>query len=471
MLSKLVKNKEEAFKNGTEIINDLRQEFFIYSKDLISKNLMDVGINNLSETDNNRYIGLNVIDVTSYIYNSPKFYEYLKYSFLGKYYNRKISNIELLIILLFVLIGVVIFFIFGFGVIFIISAIALLLGALAILHFVFKTGENYVSYYNRTFLQFLLEIYSDLGFTINNNKSLTNGELDIIIDNSYDKKECKNNIDFSGNLYSGNILDLRLIRTTKKKNGNGSVTEHDDMIFDGFYLKIDTVNNHNVLRGNTIKIRCDENIFSSLAEDTVRGIYESNREISFNSEEMNKSFDARISGYIGFNSVDDIMIQVQKILTPSFEQHLLYLRERYNSFNMNITDSGIVATFNMDRSFFQKVKHNEVLDFKTTYREANKYFRMLRTDINGIDDFAYYNVFPFLERLYLIKYLTYLYLSIIDFNNYYSFNNSNINSFEESMRAIYTIDNKEFKQFYTDKIKEIKDNTKDFAMRFESEVK
>ena len=473
MISKLVKRKEKAFIKGTEYINFLKQDFYKYSSELIYSNLSNNGIDNLNEVEQkkilDKYIGLNVDDVTKYIYNNSNFNEYLKYSFLGKYYEKKIDNIRLLIILLFILVGVGIYFIFDIGLIFIISVIVLIIGLLFILRFLFKDCEKYSSYYNRTMFQFLMNVYGNIGFSIDNSEMLTEEELSNIINYSYDKKSSKNNISFTGSNCSGNILDLELTRVIETKHKDGSVTRHDDKIFDGFYLKININSVKNLLRGNIIKIRNDENILSSLAEDTVRGIYESEKEILFNSEEMNKSFDARISGYNGFSSVDDMMIQVQKILTPSFEQHLLYLRSRYNSFNMNITDSGMSVSVNMERSMFQKAKHNELLDFKRTYREANETFRMLKADVNGIDDFAYYNVFPFLERLYLINYLTYLYLSYMDFDNYYSFNNWNINNFEETMKVIYTMDNKEFREIYTDKLKNIKDNIKDLAKRFESE--
>ena len=90
-------------------------------------------------------------------------------------------------------------------------------------------------------------------------------------------------------------------------------------------------------------------------------------------------------------------------------------------------------------------------------------------NLNGIEDFAYYNVFPFLERLYLIKYLTYLYLSYVDFENYYNVNNESINAFEEAMKNIYLMNNKEFKQIYTEKINEIKRDVKETIRFFEEE--
>ena len=38
------------------------------------------------------------------------------------------------------------------------------------------------------------------------------------------------------------------------------------------------------------------------------------------------------------------------------------------------------------------------------------------------------------------------------------------------MREIFTMDNKEFREKYTEKIKEIKDNTKNCIEKFEKEV-
>lgn len=473
MLSKIVKKKEYAFKKGTYYMDNLKQDCFNYAKDTIYNDLSSKGFSNLSNEVMseimNKYIGLNVDEITKYIYNNNNFDEYLKYSFLGKYYERRITLIQWIIIILFILMGVGIYFIFGLGIVFGILVFLLIIGLLLIFKFLLKSGESYKSYYNRTMLSLLLSIYGNINFNIDGYNSLTDDELKLVMNDIYDKKNIKNNINFSGFNCNGNILDLELIRTIESRDKNGNVTKRDDKIFDGFYLKININNVQNVLRGNSIRIRADENVFSSITEDTVRGIYESQREISFNSEEMNKSFDARISGYNGFETIDDMMIQVQKIITPSFEEHLLYLRERYNSFDMNITDSGIVASFNMDRSLFQKIKHKEVLDFKNTYREANEKFRMLNPDLTGISDFAYYNVFPFLERLYLVNYLTYLYLSYMYFDNYFSLNNESINNFEKVMRNIYTLDNKDFKEIYTDKLKTIRDNTKELANSFKIE--
>ena len=458
MLSKLVKKKEYFYICGEKYFNIFRNEY---------QNYVCTQMNVFGEQQSlkDKFIGLNVFEVTDYIYKNNNFYEYLKCAFIAKKYEKKVNLIQWIIILFFILIGIGFYFIFGITIKFFIAVIVLFLILMLIFKFLLKTGEPYKSYYNRTMLLFLLDVYHNLNFNMNGSNLVSDEELRLIIDKHYDKKKILNDMNFGGTFCSGNIFDLELIRIQEKRNKDGSVSKYDDKIFDGFCLKINTNNNFNMLRGNIIKIRSDENIMSSLAEDTVKGIYESQLDISFNSEEMNKSFDGKISGYNGFETVDDMMIQVQKILTPSFEQHLLYLRSRYNTFNMNITDSGMSVSVNMERSMFQKAKHNELLDFKRTYREANETFRMIKADVDGIEDFAYYNVFPFLERLYLINYLTYLYLSYMDFDNYYSLNSNNINSFEESMNNIYTMDNKDFREIYTDKIKEIKNNVKDYEKK------
>ena len=459
MLSKLVKKKKLAFSCGERYFNLLKNEYFEYVSNKATGELSD------------RFIGVNVFDVTKYIYNNKNFDEYMKYSFLAKKYEKKIISIEWLIILFFVIIGFILYLLLGMGTLFIISVIVLFIVLFLIFIFVLKTGESYSSYYNRTMLNFLLNIYTNLSFTINTGSIIADEQIKNIIDRSYDKKNISNVISFNGKKCSGNIFEMDLIKIRERKNKDGTTVQYNDGIFDGLCLKLDTNNNFNMFRGNVVKIRCDENIFSSLTEDTVKGIYESNFELSFNSEEMNKSFDGRISGYNGFNDLDEMMIQVQKVITPSFEQHLLYLRERYNSFNMNISDNGLAFAVNMGRSVFQKAKHNELLDFKKTYREANEEFRMVKADVHGIEDFAYYNIFPFLERLYLINYLTYLYLSYMDFDNYYSVNSGDINNFEESMKEIYTMDNKEFRELYTDKIKEIKNNLKEYERKILEEEK
>jgi hypothetical protein len=314
-----------------------------------------------------------------------------------------------------------------------------------------------------------MNVYKDLSFSFNSNGKLTNDEIEYLVNKSFDKRTESNYTSFTGKLCTGSMCNLKLTNEVEVRTKNDGTITHNIKFFDGFCIKANMLKNYNFFRGNVVSILDDENLVSLVAEDTVKGIYESKREFAFNSEELNKSFDCKVSGYAGFNDIDEMMMQVHKIITPSFEEHLLYLRERYNSFNMRIWDEGFTFAVNLDRSILQKLKHKELLDFSYTYREKDSKdnFKMLHPDVNGIEDFAYYNVFPFLERLYLIQFLTYLYLSYVDFGNYYDMNNVNIKSFEENMRNVYTMEYRDFKKIYTDEIKNIKNSTKEFLKKFE----
>lgn len=461
-IKNLVKKKTKAFELGTNCINQLKYKLdkyinnFASSTNEFNKEILETTGTKL-QTE--KFIGCNAIDISKFIYNNQSFYDYLKYSFIGKYYERKISLVIWAIVLFFILVGFGLYFWLGLCFLFGILCVVLIV-IMIIVFKLLKTGESYKNYYNRTFCNLILNSFKNISFNINTSRELNESEIDSIINELYNKKITSKNIDFSGNVCSGNICDLKLVHETKRTNKNGTTTKNTQTVFEGFYVKINLNNGYNKLKGNTIKITADETMFSSLTEDTVKGIYESDLEFNFNSEEMNKSFDCKISGYLGFKDVDGMMVQVHKIITPSFEQHLLYLRERYNTFNMSINDSGIVLSFDMERSLFQKAKHGELLKLCDTYRDANKKAKLLTANIFGLSDFAYYNVFPFMERLYLLNYLTYLYLSYMDFENYYDINNNSINSYEEQMKLIYEMKNKEFKELYIDKVEQIKNDTK-----------
>ena len=440
MLAKWVKKKTEAFKEGTKKF----EEFWI-------------GYNTYFRAKSNqsdKHIGLNVIDVTNFIYNSGLFYDFVYFSIIGKKYERKILLFEVLIIVLAIILDVIAYLYFKLGLLYWIITVLLVVVLFIIFKFL-ETGEGYHDYYNRTMKSFILNLYPGTKYESKGNIGIKNEEISSIITQSFDETSFKNNVSFGNTLFNGNILDMTLTDIREVRDKNGNTRKERTEIFDGFYLKININNNVNRLRGNTIKIKADESLFSSITEDTVKGIYESDKEFNFNSEEMNKSFDCKISGYNRFADVDEMMMEVHKLITPSFEQHLLFLRERYNSFNMNISDDGIVATFNMDRSIFQQLKHKELLDFKTTYREAYKQFKDLKPNIFGIEDFTYRTVFPYVERMYLVRYLSYLYLSYIDFENYYDLNNNSINDYENSIKNIYTMEYNEFKKIHLEKIKEI----------------
>ena len=148
MLSKIVKKKELAFQYGTNMINTLQEIILEQHKNY-----------NLKVFDNNyRFVGFNVIDITKMIYNNMYFYEYLKYSFIGKYYEKKIYLFKSLLVLLFALLGFGLYLIFGPGIILYILGFILITLLIIILVFFMKSGESYSSYYNRQNLLFHLSL-------------------------------------------------------------------------------------------------------------------------------------------------------------------------------------------------------------------------------------------------------------------------------------------------------------------------
>ena len=156
MLNKLEKLKKKAFEDGSSEIINLENALASY-------------ISNQTSDDTKEYvdkfIGLNAIEITDWLYEQSAFHNYMQYSFLGKYYEKKIDLIKSSIILIAVLIGIILYLIFKIGIIFIVGCIALIV-LLIIIFEKFETGESYDSYYKRTIYKFLLEIYG-IGFNIN----------------------------------------------------------------------------------------------------------------------------------------------------------------------------------------------------------------------------------------------------------------------------------------------------------------
>lgn len=434
LIGKFNKGKMKAINKGTLKCQDLKKQMNEYIEKCSLGNL-------------DKFCGIDPIDYCDKLFNSDDYAWYVKYSMIAKYYERLFILICIIYILIYFGLVYVLNYLISFKMLF--YVIALLLGVVLFFIISLNTSKSYSKYYRETIYDLLF--CGNMKYTLSN-EGLSDSNIKEIIDDSYTSKKVKNRINFSNNEVSGNINDMELKYTKKIKNKKtGNEVSHTSTVFNGFYIKIS--GNFNRLKGNIINIKEDENIISSLAEDTVKGIYESDLEFDFNSEELNKSFDCSISGYKGFVDADQALMEVRKIITPSFEQHLLYLRKRYNSFNMKISDNYLIASFDMNRSIFQQLKHGELLDFTTTYREANIFVNSLKGKLFGINDFAYYNIFPLVERLFLINYLRYIYYSSFDFNYYYDVSGDVINSFEVKMDNVYNMKNSDFKKIKIDFLK------------------
>ena len=146
MFGKLVQNKDKAIKKGESKIHRLASAHAKYIE------------RHYGKTIDSKFIGLNVFDLAKFLFESDEYYEYVKYADLVKYYDSKISSIK------FTIIGII-------------SLCAALLAAfvrplwipvvgivLAILLITFlckkmRSGESYGSFYQRTLVSFLYNIY------------------------------------------------------------------------------------------------------------------------------------------------------------------------------------------------------------------------------------------------------------------------------------------------------------------------
>ena len=442
MFNVLVKKRNEAFAKGKELINILSNETLKYNYSFDTFGNQD------------KYLGASVIDITNFIYTNNNFYEYVKYSLIGKKYDRIIKIFLYIILALFILIIKLVFDYFGRYIAIIVGAVEIFIYVLLILKA--NTSNNYKKYYYNTFLNFILNPFdSDSKYSLNS-ISLSDDDIKNNIALKFTSKSFINGIFANIKNDRAKLTDILLKNKREISNSDGTKVIKNETVLNGLYLKIDFADSYNVLKGNHLRIIEDENLLSYLAEDTAKGIYESNLEYNFNSEEMNKAFDCKMSGYAGFIDKEDALHTVAKIITPSFEEHLLYLKGRYNAFNMDITDKYITFWVNMDRGLFQKLKYGEILDFKTSYREKYTLVGVPEVSGFGYEEFTYYKVFPFMEKMYLIRYLYYLYSTYMNVDNYYNINSDIIKSFEIRMQEIYNMDIREFRKMYLEEIKSCK---------------
>lgn len=435
------------------------------SKELLDKELRDY-IKEKGD-NNDKFIGVNPIEFCEWLFSRSEYLNLVNYSQIAKHYHKLfLLTAGIYALICFAIIKVLDYFIEYKPLYYGISSI---LGVLLLFVIYFNSSESYDKYYSKTMRNLLESAYNKLSYGFYKS-GVDKAEIKKNIVKQFTSKTTQNGIKFNNSVINGKILDIKLKNTEQVKNRQtGTETNKTTTVFDGFYMQVSVNNSFNKLKGNTIKITEDENFISHVSEDTVKGIYESDLEFNFNSEELNKSLDCKVSGHKGFVDADGILMEVNKIITPSFEQHLLYLRKRYNSFNMNIMDDGFNISIDMRRDLFKQIKHGELLDFIKTYREVSDSF-LLKSRLFGMDDFAYYIIFPYVEKLYLVNYLSYLYLSSMNFDNYFSLNNDVINSFETGMENIYGMDNREFKKIKNDFILNVKNDFSKNLSKFKKGV-
>lgn len=194
--------------------------------------------------------------------------------------------------------------------------------------------------------------------------------------------------------------------------------------------------------------------FSSLLEDSVNSIHQKANDFSFNSEELNKSFDCLVE-HKSSNNVDDYMHTAHQIITPFFEEILLFLRDRYNTFNLKISNDEIFLNINLKNSLFQNIKNKKMFSFKSTYKDSSKNYKKIQPSCLNMNDFNYANVLNVLERIHLTTLLKQIYILANYYNENTTLSRVSINNFMQESKGILNLSYKEVKNKYQDKIKNI----------------
>ena len=283
-------------------------------------------------------------------------------------------------------------------------------------------------------------------------KSITKDFLDKYLDINYSKYFTKFNYNFESKYEVGDDFELELKKLIKTKDNEGNESTKEETIFDGFSIVSENKQPYKILNGSIIKIREDENVLSALLEDSVNSIVHNNRDFSFNSEKLNKHLDCTLTR-TGFTSdVDQKMFEVTKIITPSFEEKLLFLDERYNAFNMNISDNEFSFNVSMKKDAYQKLQNGELFTLNTTYKR-----KKCNTNIFTETNFEYEKLYPMLERLFLLKYFRVIYNYQMDSSRFNNYDNKKIEQYESEIKSIMDMPWKEFSQPNENYVKNLKE--------------
>ena len=396
------------------------------------------------------------ISYTDYIFENQNFKEYVKYAFVMKRYQSLINRVYSLSFIVSIIIALIVYLLTKK----ILISVILLVALGILLYIIIKKndkGETYDSFYNRTIRILVFNILKDYSVSINEPLSLSTEYLSNVVRIKFTEYSISNVKKCANNISNGEIYNLVLKKRTEHTDKDGNKRENVSNVFDGFSLNINYNINFDYLKGAIIEIRDDDNLLSSITEDTAQSIYQSDKEFMFNSESLNKALDCHIMGVNSFGDIDDLMRKINLVITPGFEDRLIFLKERFNSFNLTISDNRINFTVNMNKSFYQKGKSGELLDFTSKYRDKTKNVSLPNPHIKNYEDFMYYNIFPIIEQLYYVKYFDYMIKSVLNMSsdsdaNALTYNKNIIEQFENGILAVSNMDYKEFKEKYKEEI-------------------
>lgn len=410
--------------------------------------------------ENNKNIILNQpINYFKNIFLSDNYRMFAKYGFVAKKYQKILDKLTSITISVILAISIILYFIFhSIPVSIIVCIVLVIISIFAINHL--TKGKSYNEFYKETVYGLIFKIIPSLTVTNGGTINLNSDILKQLIKLDFDRYKISNNLTFKSDYLDGELYNLKIEKDREIKNQDGTIRKETSNIFDGFSITLNYKNSFNTLKGAIIQIRDDDNAVSALVEDTVQGIYQSDKEFMFNSEELNKAFDCYIRGTNSFGDIDDLMMNIHKVITPTFEEQLLFLRKRYNTFNMTITDNMINFNVNMSKSTYQKIKNGEFASLKTKYRDYIKNFSLPLPNSSGAKDFMYYKMFPPAEKLFFILYFDNFIKTYLDRSNIKIENIDLIKSFHISDLQIADMDYSEFKKEYKDVIEDIYDASK-----------
>lgn len=383
------------------------------------------------------------------LYSSSQYEDFVINSLVLKKICTKLAIIQITILIAITLLCVGIFTFLKLTIVGITLAIILDIAFL----FKFKSGKSYQEYYNETMTKILNMAVSEYTIKPTTAKtSITKDFLDKYLDINYSKYFTKFNYNFESKYEVGNDFELELKKLIKTKDNEGNDSTKEETIFDGFSIVSKNKQPYKILNGSIIKIREDENVLSALLEDSVNSIVHNNRDFSFNSEKLNKHLDCTLTR-TGFTSdVDQKMFEVTKIITPSFEEKLLFLDERYNAFNMNISDNEFSFNVSMKKDAYQKLQNGELFTLNTTYKR-----KKCNTNIFTETNFEYEKLYPMLERLFLLKYFRVIYNYQMDSSRFNNYDNKKIEQYESEIKSIMDMPWKEFSQPNENYVKNLKE--------------
>jgi len=146
-----------------------------------------------------------------------------------------------------------------------------------------------------------------------------------------------NNTNTTVDLYHAEAYNIKE-KTYEDENGREKTEKTEHLVNKGLVLSIENLEEIS-LNNMTILIKNNDTIISHLTENTIDNFKKMKNEIKFNRIDLNKSFDCYILGKK--KESDDLKLKALEIITPTVEDLLAYIREKYGKYNLAINNNKI----------------------------------------------------------------------------------------------------------------------------------